>query len=394
MTSRSRWILRLSALVFLVTVSLVITVHVTFVSPLRDNTEPIEPIVRRKYPFDFIDEEVTLPSQRTQNEISVLLLGYMRGGTSLLGEFFNLNGDSFYWFEPLPSLYDRKFSRERMRCRQMLCHMFHDNGTYRTASPEERETMMHSLSSILSCNMPGVAMDVYTHYFMNQAHWSSKNRKMNSYFSCKAKKNIKDCLNVLEETCRQSPIRATKVVRYRMDLVEDIIQTLPDTNLKIIHLIRDPRGIFQSRRFKTLQDDALLGINLKGENETRERLRFADMLCHQIWRNIQEAKKINLKYPNSVLEIRYEKLAMQPEDSLQEIYRFLGQNVSSVLERAVWDRTHAVKDGPVSGTKRMNATHTAMRWKKMNAGLQTMIQQQEHCAELLGYLAIHYPKYL
>ena len=61
----------------------------------------------------------------------VLLITYMRGGSTLLGEFFNLNDDVFYWYEPLPAIFDKLFSRRRMICRHLLCHMIHLNGTVR-----------------------------------------------------------------------------------------------------------------------------------------------------------------------------------------------------------------------------------------------------------------------
>ena len=43
----------------------------------------------------------------------VLVVGYMRGGTSVLGELFNQNPDALYWFEPLAGLYSALYGTQR-----------------------------------------------------------------------------------------------------------------------------------------------------------------------------------------------------------------------------------------------------------------------------------------
>lgn len=47
------------------------------------------------------EAEVIEPGKATK----VLLLTYMRGGSSLLGEMFNQNPDALYWFEPVDGFY-------------------------------------------------------------------------------------------------------------------------------------------------------------------------------------------------------------------------------------------------------------------------------------------------
>ena len=88
-------------------------------------------LVREETGYQVADGSMRLVFQESQNETAVLVVGYMRGGTTFLGDFLNRNKDAFYWYEPLPALFDARFSREKIRCRHLLCHMFHTNGTYR-----------------------------------------------------------------------------------------------------------------------------------------------------------------------------------------------------------------------------------------------------------------------
>ena len=65
------------------------------------------------------------------NRTAVLLVTYASGGSTFLGEAFNLNEDAFYWFEPLPGVYDKLYPASHERCRSFFCHTFHENGSVR-----------------------------------------------------------------------------------------------------------------------------------------------------------------------------------------------------------------------------------------------------------------------
>ena len=43
---------------------------------------------------------------------NVLLLTYMRGGSSVVGEMFNQNPEAFYWFEPIDGFYSHLYGTQ------------------------------------------------------------------------------------------------------------------------------------------------------------------------------------------------------------------------------------------------------------------------------------------
>ena len=46
------------------------------------------------------------PFENSQKKVThVLVLAYMRSGSTFTGQLFNRNPDSFYWFEPVESIY-------------------------------------------------------------------------------------------------------------------------------------------------------------------------------------------------------------------------------------------------------------------------------------------------
>ena len=59
----------------------------------------------------------------------VLLVTYMRGGSSVLGEAFNHNPDAFYWFEPLDGLYSDLYGT--MHGWMPIDILYHKNKTMR-----------------------------------------------------------------------------------------------------------------------------------------------------------------------------------------------------------------------------------------------------------------------
>ena len=75
------------------------------------------------------NSNATPQSPHIANKTAILLVTYMRGGSSFLGEVFNQNKDVTYWFEPIAGVYDQFYSRQDKRCRGNFCHVFHENGT-------------------------------------------------------------------------------------------------------------------------------------------------------------------------------------------------------------------------------------------------------------------------
>ncbi|CAG5118827.1 unnamed protein product, partial [Candidula unifasciata] len=161
-----------------------------------------------------------------------------------------------------------------------------------------------------------------------------------------------------------------KTIRLGMQHIEAILPS--DPTLKIIHLVRDPRAIINSR----------LGLRLKGE------IIEYNNLCNPIMEDLEKSKEISKLFPGSILTVRYEDLAKAPIVAARQIYSFLELKMSSLIEQYIWNITHAdLSEFNSFGTLRQDSTKTANAWRH-KLDYQTILDIEKTCTgllEVLGY---------
>ena len=141
-------------------------------------------------------------------------------------------------------------------------------------------------------------------------------RNFKSYVDCMHEPRltsiVNECFYSVLRMCEQSKIIATKTIRIYLKDLESILQSHPDW--KVVHLIRDPRGIVVSQRnqFKTLKDVDIV--------------RTAANLCTKMLSDLESYSKLKVLYPDRLVQIRYEDIAAQPVEKTQELYQKLGEN--------------------------------------------------------------------
>lgn len=155
------------------------------------------------------------------------------------------------------------------------------------------------------------------------------------------------CLPKLVNTCRKSTVMAAKVIRMRMQSLQKVLER--DPYIKVLHLIRDPRGVVLSRA---------------KANRTEKMLSGGSELCEKITQDILEREGLEKTYKNTFKVVRYEDLATRPLDTASDVYEFLGlslpQSVKDWLTRST--ANSKAKEHSMS-TRRKNSTLTAQRWK-------------------------------
>ena len=176
------------------------------------------------------------------------------------------------------------------------------------------------------------------------------------------------CKNILTKSCKSHNVRSFKTIRMNMDEVQSLIEKEP--TLKIVHLVRDPRGVVNSR----------VGSGSKYISEE------AKLLCSQMLINILECQKLKEKYPNNIFQVRYEDIAAAPIEQAQVIYNFtrnspLPESVLSFLNKSM---NSDINSGQM-GTSRKNSTATAYMWRqKLSVTDQNVITN--HCSSVLDKL--------
>ena len=152
--------------------------------------------------------------------------------------------------------------------------------------------------------------------------------------------------------------------QYAMEMTETMIKQEPF--LKIIHLVRDPRGIVSSRF--TIRTISLLAKDKMAKE--------AKALCHRILIDMDEYSRLKNKYPNNIVQLRYEDIATQPEASANFLYQFTrGIAVPEQVISIIKNITHSQTDDWF-GTTRKDSAATAYQWKTtLSAQNQSMISK-------------------
>lgn len=141
---------------------------------------------------------------------NVLLLSSLgRSGSSFFGGLLSSLPGVFYFFEPLHYL--------------EASHLLTEEATVR------------SLRALFTCNIDGLILEA----LQKLRHFTIRHKYLKT---CKKK-----CFNshLLNSACRNESIRVVKTIRMQVTWLPPLLEDA-DSNLKVIHLVRDPRPMLLS----------------------------------------------------------------------------------------------------------------------------------------------------
>ncbi|XP_063694318.1 carbohydrate sulfotransferase 3-like [Bolinopsis microptera] len=210
-----------------------------------------------------------LPLYKTTRQQVFLLHCGFRTGSSLLGELFNHNPASFYVFEPL------------------------------------YEVPQHLHSTVLE--------DIVK--TCSSKYWGLLDRSLSFHDN-----------NTLYSRCLFSELLVIKTIRIR-HAKQILALKLWSSSLRVLHLIRDPRGVLHSR----LQYPRLYSSGGAYQRDVSGVGRAAGLFCEQ---GVRDAEFLQKQYRGEVLAIRFEDLATKTEQVADTIYSFLQQDTP--VEVSAW----------------------------------------------------------
>ncbi|XP_041463785.1 carbohydrate sulfotransferase 1-like [Lytechinus variegatus] len=308
----------------------------------------------------------------------VILLAQMRTGSSAVGQILNQNKDIFYLYEPL--------------------HVTHDWVTKHRTKAEANSRMTEVLSNISRCEFS-------KGFVRSHGSWGGRTKSRALMPLCK---DIKTCKELQPAVYKQICLAcngnvAVKLIRSNLlhlkPLLDDDL-----VDVRIIQLVRDPRGTANSRLeyFSAKKDEIPPGLKRNSLNPVKFDegifLPPKDMLKLTIktfcsW--LRQSLKIALSQPawlqGRYMLIRYEDFAERPRMTAQEIYNFLGRPTPPEVLKWIKENTQGKTIGenpnhPLFSLSK-NSSSTASRWRLNLSGEQVMIVQNE-CEDsmrLLGY---------
>ena len=323
----------------------------------------------------------------TKRTDKILLFANFRTGSTFVGQIFNINPNMFYLFEPLWVF----------RCLQQLGAEFHysENTTVKLL---ERVFRCEFSEQFASCFF-NFAVGVYYTNFLDLI--LEKRFKYDRYLSP---------AEILRNLClKYKGNVAIKTIRSKM---KDILEILKrDSNIKVIHLVRDPRGVANSRRLILLtpQEKAEYEKYLQGELDVRPDIpsltdcgffqspnptskldsQNINEYCRELQNGIKIVHKERKLFRNRYRLVRYEDFAAAPGRITDGIYSFLGSSTPEDVKRWLKLNTNASdakNDGSNMGITK-GSLATAIKWR-LYFSKEELFQVQAVCADfmkVLGY---------
>jgi len=301
----------------------------------------------------------------------ILIATTWRSGSTFLGDLLNHYPGTFYYFEPL--------------------HYYaHAQESNQNLPLDETEF----LESLYKCNFDKKNSGFLNHVAKDANRFLLKNHNFRLWNSCKdILPNELMCLHptYLNAVCPLFPIKLIKTVRLRVAKVETLLKD-KSLNLKVILLVRDPRGVYNSRSSGAVSQWCKKDV-------------CADPYtgCSDLSDDLQSALILESQFPGSIKLIRYEDLSLNPEETTQEMLKFLDLEWSPAMDNYISthtsrDKTKYVKNkktnkvmktNNIYGTTK-NSTATAFAWvEKMPYSKIKYIE--DACAEPmeeLGYKTV------
>ncbi|KAK7072078.1 hypothetical protein SK128_024310 [Halocaridina rubra] len=321
----------------------------TYESRVKDLTKyaeqtKLEFLQKRNYSNQFVNGKL-VSSKGKKVQIIMLVGSTARSGTSFLGELLAQFDNFLYLFEP--ELYVRVATTEMLTEQYGIPH----------------------LRDMINCRFT----DRFILWLKTRASSFNCFRHPITKTNCR---NWETCLTIprLTEACQGEDIRILKVIRVRMSWMRTLLDD-PHIDLKVIHLVRDPRGSLYSMAKYHLH---------KLE---------PGYYCPMIEEDITETPKLMEKYPGKVMGLTYEQLCLDPMGKAKEIWRFLAgdRNAEMPSKWSTYMETHMSRTSqnrkvPVYSTYR-NTTEQYQAWRNdiTDYALKEIEANCKGVLKLLGY---------
>ncbi|XP_003439611.2 carbohydrate sulfotransferase 6 [Oreochromis niloticus] len=317
----------------------------------------------------------------SNDKVHVLVLSSWRSGSSFLGQVFNQHPSVFYLMEPSwhvwTQLRQNGARALRMAVRDLLRSLFQcDFSVMESYLPENQKTLFMWSHSRALCSAP-VCPLTPRDQLSNQTQCIQKCKPQN--------------LQIVEEVCGFYSHVVYKEVRiFELESLYPLLQD-PNLDLRIIHLVRDPRGVMRSKEViaGNFVNDNTIVLEQKHINKTEIQYQVMQEICRSHLR-INERAVLN---PPPFLKgryklVRYEDVTRNPLEEINALYQFVGLEMTTQVATWIYKVTHGKGKGSIQEafdiTSR-SATDVSQAWRTMLPHSRVK-RVQEVCEEAMSYL--------
>jgi len=178
----------------------------------------------------------------------------------------------------------------------------------------------------------------------------------------------------LNKFCPLFPFQSIKTVRLRLNLTRQFIED-KSLNVRVLLLVRDPRGTIQSRKHRTW---------CPGNPDCED----PKLLCRDLVDDYHSFQVLKSEFPDRYMTFRYEDFSMNPVENTQKVFNFFGLSVHSTVTAFLDSHTKTNKGG-VSSTFR-DSKSAPFKWREQLT-MQEVRKIQDSCKEamqLWGYARV------
>ena len=179
---------------------------------------------------------------------------------------------------------------------------------------------------------------------------------------------IRSCAKLLQQDCLKASVRSLKEIRLDFRFVVPLLQLDPE--IRVIHLVRDPRGLLAST----------------------SNVPIVSHMCDRMLIDIRAYRRTVEKYPRCCIQIRYEDLTSNPKEIASQVYKHLGIDFHKYYRDWQLKINNPYHNDGAMGTYRQNMSAEAFDWKFKLVDFQLdKLKQVKSCVkviQLLGYEAV------
>uniref|UniRef100_A0A182Q212 Sulfotransferase domain-containing protein n=1 Tax=Anopheles farauti TaxID=69004 RepID=A0A182Q212_9DIPT len=250
-----------------------------------------------------------------------LIITTWRSGSTFLGDILNALPGNYYHYEPLL-----------------------DFDIVQIRGPPNDSVAIHNLRHLLHCDYS--EMENYLEFGRTHKYLFSHNTRL--WQQCERFPQFCYEPRFLGPFCRLFPRQSMKVVRLRAALVTPLLED-ESLNVRVVLLIRDPRGSLQSRKHR---------VWCPGRPDCDD----PSTVCSDMQLDYEAAVELSKRFPRRFRVVRYEDLSLNPYRMTKEILHFYGLPFHPEVKMFL--DTHTKQDvGGVSSTYR-DSKSAPFHWTK------------------------------
>ncbi|XP_023237774.1 carbohydrate sulfotransferase 5-like isoform X2 [Centruroides sculpturatus] len=278
------------------------------------------------------------------NVTRILLITFLRGGSSFLGDLIQQNPKTFYFFEPL-----------------------HFWGLRRKFDSYETSEVFNTLSHLFRCQFNETIE--YNRYMSKRPFMFHANKYLMS--NCKNSVLCRD-IKYHYKICSQSQSILMKVARLNLKDALVFLKQNSDLDIKLVYLSRDPRAILNSRKPVVWCRNVTCNTPF--------------FLCNEMRSDLGALNTFNMFFH----WIRYEDLSLDPENMARNLYKWLSIPFTSEAARFVQTHTNSQSKRKIFSSTYRNSLIAPFQWIH-HLSFKEIDRIQKECGDVmykLGYKMI------